>query len=132
MRHVYARRVRIGELARQAETTPRTIRYYEGLGLLAPARRHGGGHRHYDDAAVHRLRKIDWLKDLGLTLDEIREVIPLYFADGSGLRGKRKVLRILERRLAETEERIEGLEDLRDELRRAVAKMRDQVGIAQT
>jgi MerR family transcriptional regulator, copper efflux regulator len=122
--------VRIGELARQADVTPRTIRYYEGRGLLAPARRAGGGHRQYDDDALGRLRKIDWLKDLGLTLDEIAEVIPLYFGDGSALRGKKKVLRILERRLAETEERIAGLEAFRDELRRAVAKLREQVGAA--
>ncbi len=118
--------MRIGELARRAGVTTRTIRYYEGLGLLH-SRREGGGHRQYDDDAVARLDKIDWLKRMGLTLEEISEVIPLYFGAQTGARGRKKMLALLERRLAETDERVEGLVAHRDELRGAVERMRSQL-----
>jgi MerR family transcriptional regulator, copper efflux regulator len=116
--------MRIGELAKTAGVTTRTVRYYEGLGLLAPARREASGHRHYDEDAVARLSKIDWLKRMGLTLDEIAEVIPLYFGAQTGARGRKKMVALLERRLAETEERIAGLEEYRDELRGAIGRLR--------
>ena len=64
--------MRIGELARRAGVTTRTVRYYEGLGLLV-SRREGSGHRQYDEDALTRMAKIDWLKRMGLTLDEIAE-----------------------------------------------------------
>jgi MerR family transcriptional regulator, copper efflux regulator len=119
--------MRIGQLAERAGVTTRTVRYYEGLGLLAPARREGSGHRQYDEDALARLAKIDWLKRMGLTLDEIAAVIPLYFGDATALRGKRKLLGILERHLAETDERVEGLVAHREELRGAVGRLRDRV-----
>jgi MerR family copper efflux transcriptional regulator len=116
--------MRIGELATRAGVTTRTVRYYEGLGLLESARRETSGHRQYDEGALARLAKIDWLKRMGLTLDEIGEVIPLYFGEQTVVRGRKKMLALLERRLAETEERIEGLEELRDELRGAIGRSR--------
>jgi MerR family copper efflux transcriptional regulator len=115
--------MRIGELARRAGVTTRTVRYYEGLGLLESERR-ASGHREYGEDAVRRLEKIDWLKRMGLTLDDIAEVIPLYFGERTVARGRKKMLALLERRLAETEERIEGLEELRDELRGAIERGR--------
>jgi DNA-binding transcriptional MerR regulator len=69
--------LRIGELARLAGTTPRTVRYYEELGLLAHAGgREAGEHRTYTEADLERLRELLRLKSLlGLTLDELREVM---------------------------------------------------------
>jgi len=115
--------MRTGELAHRAGVTTRTVRYYEGLGLLT-SRREGSGHRQYEETALRRLDKIDWLKRMGLSLEEIREVIPLYFDERTGARGRKKMLALLERRLAETEERIEGLVAHRDELRAAIERMR--------
>jgi MerR family transcriptional regulator, repressor of the yfmOP operon len=68
---------RIGELARQAGTTPRTVRYYEEIGLLAaPEERGAGEHRTYTQADLDRLNEILRLKSLlGLSLDELREVL---------------------------------------------------------
>jgi DNA-binding transcriptional MerR regulator len=69
--------LRIGELARLAGTTPRTVRYYEELGLLAQAgEREAGEHRTYTEADLERLRELLRLKSLlGLTLDELRTVM---------------------------------------------------------
>jgi MerR family transcriptional regulator, copper efflux regulator len=119
--------MRIGELARHAGVTTRTVRYYEGLGLLS-SRREGSGHRQYEEQALRRLEKIAWLKGMGLTLEEIREVIPLYFGDHTGARGRKKMVALLERRLAETEGRIDRLASHRDELRAAIGRLREKVG----
>ena len=50
------------------------------------------------------------LKGLGLSLDEIRDCLDLYFEDPTGLRGKQKVLSILKTHLKETDEKLEALE----------------------
>jgi DNA-binding transcriptional MerR regulator len=69
--------MRIGELAREAGTTPRTVRYYEEIGLLAGAEaRAAGSHREYGAEDLARLREILRLKHmLGLSLDELRDVM---------------------------------------------------------
>ena len=57
--------LRIGEVASEVGTTPRTIRYYEEIGLLpAAADRPSGGHRNYTTADVERLRELIRLRDL--------------------------------------------------------------------
>jgi DNA-binding transcriptional MerR regulator len=69
--------LRIGDLARLAGTTPRTIRYYEEVGLLPPpAARPSGSHRLYSQAEVERLREVMRLKELlGLTLEELKTLL---------------------------------------------------------
>lgn len=69
--------LRIGDVAKLAGTTPRTIRYYEEIGLLAPApARPAGGHRTYTEAEVERLREVMRLKDLlGLTVEELKTLL---------------------------------------------------------
>jgi MerR family transcriptional regulator, repressor of the yfmOP operon len=68
--------LRIGEVAELTGTTPRTIRYYEELGLLAPEQgREPGAHRVYDQADVERLKEVLRLRRvLGLSLEELKEV----------------------------------------------------------
>jgi MerR family transcriptional regulator, repressor of the yfmOP operon len=77
MSAIQERTLRIGELAKLAGTTPRTVRYYEEIGLLAPAEeRDAGAHRTYGESDLARLREILRLKSLlGLSLDELREVM---------------------------------------------------------
>jgi DNA-binding transcriptional MerR regulator len=69
--------LRIGEVARRAGTTVRTIRYYEEIGLLAGADdRAAGSHRTYTEADVERLEEILRFKELlGLSLDELRRLL---------------------------------------------------------
>jgi len=117
-------RMRIGELAELAGVTPRTIRYYEDLGLLGPFERAGQGFRYYSDSELTRLKKIDHLKKLGLSLEEIVEIIPLYCEDPTGVRSKQRVLEILERHLLDADEKISALQQFRTELLANIADVR--------
>ncbi|NBD23814.1 MerR family transcriptional regulator [Paenibacillus sp. T1] len=108
--------MRIGDLTKRAGVTHRTVRYYESIGLLPSGEREGNGQHYYTEESVARLRKIDQLKKLGLSLEEIRDVIELYFTDESGVRPKRKVLAILRRHLAEADRKIVDLQHFRVEL----------------
>ena len=69
--------LRIGDVAKAVGTTPRTIRYYEEMGLLAEApERPSGQHRSYTQADVERLLEVMRLKQLlGLTLEELKELL---------------------------------------------------------
>ena len=71
------RGLRIGQVAALTGTTPRTIRYYEEIGLLAAEPgREPGSHRLYDHGDVERLRELLSLKELlGVSLDELRELV---------------------------------------------------------
>ena len=72
-----AHTLRIGDIARLVGTTPRTIRYYEEIGLLPQEpTRHSGKHRLYTHEEVERLREVMRLKNLlGVTLDELKTLL---------------------------------------------------------
>jgi DNA-binding transcriptional MerR regulator len=65
----------IQELARQAGTTSRTLRYYHEVGLLTPSRIGRNGYRHYDEACLVRLQRILHLRELGLGIPAIAEIL---------------------------------------------------------
>jgi DNA-binding transcriptional MerR regulator len=71
------RALRIGEVAERTGTTPRTIRYYEEIGLLPGSSvREQGKHRCYTEADVERVNEIVRLRDLlGLSLDQLRQLL---------------------------------------------------------
>lgn len=115
--------MRIGQLAQRAGVTPRTIRYYESLGLLGPNERQGSGFRYYTEAELLRLQKINDLKELGLSLEEIASVIPLYFEDPTRMRGKQKIVEILQNHLRETDEKLEALSQFRADLQSNISRI---------
>lgn len=108
--------MRIGDLTELVGVTAPTIRYYERIGLIPPGEREGMGQHYYTEETVIRLRKIAQLKNLDLSLDEIRSVIDLYFIDPSGIRPKQSVLAILRKHMAEVEQKIGEFEQFRAEL----------------
>ncbi|MEU8523462.1 MerR family transcriptional regulator [Streptomyces sp. NBC_01216] len=65
----------IQEIARKAGTTSRTLRHYGELGLLEPSRIGANGYRYYDQAALVQLQRILLLRELGLSLPAIGEVL---------------------------------------------------------
>lgn len=122
--------MRIGELAKRAGVSHRTIHYYEEEGLLFPTERATSGHRYYAKQALARLHKIKQLQQLGLSLDAIRDVIDLYFTEPAGIPGKQKVLAMLREQLAETEHKIAELESFRAELSRNITRMEHMIAQA--
>jgi len=66
--------MRIGELAEQAGTSPRTLRYYEQQGLLS-ARRRANGYRDYDEVDLRLVREIRSLLDIGFNLEDTRPFV---------------------------------------------------------
>ena len=122
--------LQIGELAQRTGASHRTIHYYERLGLLRPVEREGAGYRYYDEEAVQRLEKIAALKKLGLSLDDIGQVIDLYFQDASGIKGKEKVLKILETQLQSTRAKLGELQSFEKDLQASIARMQGLIAEA--
>lgn len=123
--------MQIGELSERANVSHRTIHYYERLGLLRPAEREGAGYRYYDDTALKRLEKIAALKRLGLNLDEIAAVLDLYFVDATGIKGKEKVLEILQAQLAKADTHLHELTAFKRDLEDNIARMEKLIAQAQ-
>jgi DNA-binding transcriptional MerR regulator len=65
----------INELAKMAGVSARTLRYYDGFGLLAPRRNHSNGYRVYGAAEADRLQQILFYRELGVRLDEIKRIL---------------------------------------------------------
>ena len=109
--------MQIGRLAERADVSVDTVRYYERAKLLPPPVRTASGYRAYPPGAVHRLRFIRRAKDLGFSLDEIRELLAL----SDGRNGDVAAVRdVATRRLADVELRLAELQQLRDALRTLV------------
>ena len=101
----------------------RTVRYYEELGLLPGVRRRAGGRRVYGADELERLRFVQRLKALGLSLAEIKALNSVYALAGSTRSMLERLDGLLGRRLDELDNRIEELSALRDEM----SKYRDHV-----
>ena len=67
----------IGEASEATGLPAKTIRYYEDIGLIKPARA-GNGYRDYDNKDVHRLAFIQRSRSLGFTIEECRSLLSLY------------------------------------------------------
>ncbi len=104
----------ISELSSRFDVTPRTIRYYEELGLLQPERQQN--RRRYTDRDRVRLQLILRGRRLGFSLPEIQDMLDLYAADPSEVTQLKDVLRRGDAKLAEVEAQIRDLEAMRIEL----------------
>jgi DNA-binding transcriptional MerR regulator len=115
--------LRIGDGARLVGTTPRTIRYYEEIGLLPEASaRHSGQHRIYSNAEVERLREVMRLKDLlGVSLDELKTLLAAEEA-------RAEVRAQLQRDDVHPERRRELLSEALGHLERQLALVRHRAG----
>ena len=107
--------MKIGDLARATGTKVVTIRYYEKIGLLAAPDRSGGNYRSYDAAALDRLRFIRRCRNLGFSLDQVRELLDL---SSDMARPCAEVDTITATHLADVERKIADLNALARELRR--------------
>ena len=107
---------RIGDIAREADVTVRTIRYYEELGLIEVPDRKNNGQRRYTDKDLIYLKRIIQLKSYGLTLVEIKEIIDLGKTDPSGEKRRTRLLKHYREKISDTMTKLERLEEYIDEL----------------
>ncbi len=106
----------IGELARKLQTTPRTIRYYEEIGLLKKADRKDGAQRIYDEEDYIRLKFIKKLKLLGLKLSQIQELERLYRGHKEDKSYIPRLIEMFDEKIFEIDEKIANLQSLKDDI----------------
>jgi DNA-binding transcriptional MerR regulator len=106
----------IGEVGARVGLSARTIRYYEELGLLPGVRRKVAGRRVYGPDQLERLRFIERLKKLGLSLGEIKQLNALYAINGSTATMLAYLEGLLDSHLEKLDGRIAELIGLRDEM----------------
>jgi DNA-binding transcriptional MerR regulator len=138
-----AHHLRIGEVAERTGTTPRTIRYYEEIGLLpTPPGHQKGRHRTYVEADVERLVELLRLRELlGLTLEELKELVEheearaalrREWAEATSTREKRRILTEsaahIDRQLELVERRKAALAELEDNLRARQSRVAELLG----
>jgi len=107
----------IGTAARQSGLPPKTIRYYEEIGLLK-ADRAENGYRDYSGEDVHRLRFVQRARGLGFSVEECRQLLSLY---GNSGRESSDVKALATAKLSEIDRKIEELRGLRKTLSHLVA-----------
>lgn len=105
----------IGEVGRELRLNPKTIRYYEEMGLIPEPRRSESGYRLYSSYALERLRLVKRAKLLGLSLAEIKELVA-YAVDGRCHALEHRLLSLVETKLGEINQKIEDLITFRAEL----------------
>jgi DNA-binding transcriptional MerR regulator len=105
--------MRIGELAERLAVNPKTIRYYESISVLPEPERTPSGYRTYTETDVDRVAFIKTAQRLGITLDEIREILALR---ERGERPCAYVRDVVRRELAAIDERLAELRQLRRDL----------------
>lgn len=98
----------VGELARRAGVTVRTLHHYDRIGLLRPGRRTAAGHRRYSEAEIARLYAITAWRQLGLSLAEVAAVLEPATDD--------LVSQTVRRQLSRVAEHVDALTDLRQQL----------------
>ncbi|ABG15199.1 Zn(2+)-responsive transcriptional regulator [Yersinia pestis] len=108
--------LKIGQLAKLADVTPDTIRYYEKQGMMDHGERTDGGYRLYTDQDLQRLRFIRYAKQLGFTLDTIAELLSIRIDPDHHTCQESKS--IVDSRLSDVEGKIRELERMRDSLKR--------------
>ena len=107
----------IGTLARRTGTKVQTIRYYEQIGLMPEPGRTAGGQRRYGEAELDRLAFVRHARQLGFTLEAIRELLDLSDHPEKSCQEADQIAR---RQLWQVELRMARLEALRTELERMV------------
>lgn len=110
--------IRVGEIADRLGVSPRTVKYYEEIGLIEPEERSKGGFRLYGERELERLERILRMKGMGYSLAAIREILAV--RDTAQEADKVTVLRTATRHLKERErEASERILKMREDLKRA-------------
>jgi Cu(I)-responsive transcriptional regulator len=109
----------IGELARQTGTKAETIRYYEKIGLLTAPLRSAGNYRSYSETDAQRLRFVRRSRELGFSIDQIRELMAF---SSHGEADCSTVDNVVRSHVEDIEGKIRDLQALRGELSRMISR----------
>ena len=112
--------MQIGKLAKKAGLSIRAIRYYEELGLIDPSGYSSGGFRLYGEDSVKRLEVITFLKELDLTLAEIRRIFDAKGGSGGGRRAVVQLQEIFAGKLKLVESKLESLRKMKSDIFRVI------------
>lgn len=112
--------LKIGEIAKQAGVTTRTLRYYEQLGLFIPSNVNAKGYRYYQDDTLVQINRIRNLQRVGLSLIEIKEVMGLYFKQKKRMEAKEKTLKYLQAHLNDIDSKIDLLNNVKKEIKEQI------------
>lgn len=112
--------IQVGDIAKLSGKTVRAIHHYEELGLLRPHARSKGRYRLYDAGAVARVRWINKMHDLGLSLPQIQEIVRTWEAAASAPSAMAQVRATYQKKLEETRAQIEHLKTLERELHASI------------
>jgi Cu(I)-responsive transcriptional regulator len=107
----------IGEAAARSGVSAKMVRHYESLGLLPKVARTDAGYRVYGDREVHTLRFIRRARDLGFGMAEIAELLQLW---QNRRRASASVKRIAEAHIAEIDQRVAAMVQMRSTLQQLV------------
>ena len=122
--------IRVGEVAERLEVSPRTIKYYEEIGLIEPEERSAGGFRLYGSGEIERLERVLQMKSIGYSLAAIRELLAVrdraQEADkvtvlGTAVEHLREREREASERILKIREDLSRAESLREDLGRDIA-----------
>jgi DNA-binding transcriptional MerR regulator len=113
---------RISEVAQRTGFTTPTIRYYEQIGVVPAPHRRESGYRVYDERGLDRLAFVSRAKQLGLTLDEVRELSAIWDQDECAPVQERMAA-FVAARLAETQDRVADLIAFGAQLQSAAAQL---------
>jgi len=116
-----------GDLARATGNTVRAIRHYEEEGLLQPAEVSDGGHRRYTEEDLERLRLICDLRELGLSLTEIRAILELRTGCQTAAEFAARFRQVIEVHLGEAQRRLERLRRMRKEILASLAVVEERL-----
>lgn len=122
----------ISEVCERTGLSPRTVRYYEEIGLLHDVRRRESGRRVYGADELERLGFISRLKALGLSLSEIRELNAVYAIGGSTQAMLVRLHDLLGVHLEDVDRRLAELTDLRRDLQRYRGHVEDRIADSPT
>ncbi len=120
-----------GDLARATGCTLRTVRFYEEQGLLRPSVVSDGGHRRYTAGELERLRLITDLRELGLSIPDIRSALELRAGCESGGQLAERFQQILLDHIRQAEERLGRLRRVKKELEAALGAVQARLTCAE-
>ena len=113
------------EMVRRTGNTPRTIRFYEEIGLIQPLGRTPGGHRIYQPDEIEKLQLITDLRIAGFSLDQIKTLFDIRRSTGDARKASRQMTCLMNEKIDELKRRLGALVKLREEFSSSVELFRN-------